>query len=134
FILSDVTYDDLRVKKLLEMKVPFAAYGQSNDEWDFPYVEVDGKYGIKLAVEHLVSKGHERIALISYMRGTRFGDIRTEGFIEAMQDANLPVSGEWIVHSPNTLEHAFEATREILASRPRPTAIVCAYDLMAFGA
>src|SRR5258706_12491692 len=29
FVLSDVTYEDLRVKKLLEMKVPFAAYGKS---------------------------------------------------------------------------------------------------------
>jgi DNA-binding LacI/PurR family transcriptional regulator len=134
FVLSDVTYDDLRVKKLLEMKVPFAAYGKSNDAWDFPYVEVDGRHGIQLAVDHLVSRGHERIALISYVVGTRFGDLRTEGFLEAMQRANLPVLEEWIVHSPNTLEHAFEAAKQILSGRPRLTAIVCANDLMAFGA
>src|SRR5258708_28985350 len=102
FVLSDVTYDDLRVKKLIEKKVPFAAYGKSNDAWDFPYVEVDGKYGIQLAVDHLLSRGHERIALISYTEGTRFGDQRTQGFIEAMERANLPIVEEWIVHSPNT--------------------------------
>jgi DNA-binding LacI/PurR family transcriptional regulator len=134
FVLSDVTYDDLRVKKLLGMKVPFAAYGKSNDAWDFPYVEVDGKRGIQLAVDHLISKGHERIALIAYVTGSRFGDQRTEGFFEAMQRANLPILDQWIVHSPNTLEHAFEATRQILSGRLRPTAIVCANDLMAFGA
>src|SRR4051794_36658459 len=74
FILSDVNYDDLRVKRLLEMKVPFAAYGKSNDAWDFPYVDVDGVRGVQLTVEHLLSKGHERIGLISYLAGSRIGD------------------------------------------------------------
>jgi DNA-binding LacI/PurR family transcriptional regulator len=134
FVLSDVTYDDLRVKRLLEMKVPFAAYGKSNDALDFPYVEVDGNHGIQLAVGHLVSKGHERIAFISYRAGSRFGDQRTAGFLEAMQRANLPIVEEWVTHSPNTLEHAYETTRQLLAGRPRPTAIVCANDIMAFGA
>ena len=134
FVLSDVAYDDLRVRKLLEMKVPFAAYGKSNDNLDFPFVEVDGNHGIQLAVDHLVAKGHERIALISYVSGSRFGDQRTEGFFEAMQRANLPIVSDWVLHSPNTLDHAFEATRQILSGKPRPTAIVCANDFMAFGA
>src|SRR5215813_13380558 len=133
-VLSDVAYDDLRVRKLLDMKVPFAAYGKSDDALDFPYVEVDGNYGIQLAVDHLVSKGHERIALVTYLSGTRHGDQRTQGFLEAMQRANLPVVDTWVVHSSNTLEHAVDATRQIMASRPRPTAIVCANDIMAFGA
>jgi DNA-binding LacI/PurR family transcriptional regulator len=133
FVLTDVTDDDLRVKKLLDKKAPFAAYGRSDDALDFPYVEVDGNHGIQLAVDHLVSKGHERIALISYLRGLRFGDQRTQGFLEAMQRANLPIVDAWVAHSSNTLEHAFEVTRQILAGKPRPTAIVCA-SIMAFGA
>lgn len=134
FVLSDIAYDDLRVQRLLAMKVPFATYGKSNEEWDFPYVEVDSKRGIQLAVEHLISKGHERIALISYVKGSRFGDLRTEGFLEAMGRANLPVLEGWAAHSPNTLEHAIHATHQILGGKPRPTAIICANDVMAFGA
>jgi DNA-binding LacI/PurR family transcriptional regulator len=134
FVLSDVTYDDIRISRLLDMKVPFAAYGRSNDDLDFSYVDVDSRRGIELAVEHLISKGHERIALITYREGLRFGDLRTQGFIEAMQRASLPVHEKWLIHSPNTLEHAAEATKQILAGRQRPTAIVCANDVMAFGA
>ncbi len=133
FVLSDVSYEDLRAKRLLDLKVPFAAYGKANG-WDFPYVDVDGRRGIQLAVEHLISKGHERIAFISYVQGNRFGDIRTEGFLDAMQRANLPVQEHWVVHSSNTLEHAYRAAQQILSGRPRPTAIVCANDVMAFGA
>jgi DNA-binding LacI/PurR family transcriptional regulator len=134
FVLSDLAYEDLRVKRLLEMKVPFAAYGKSNDEWDFPYVEVDGKRGIQLSVEHLIAKGHERIALISYLQGSRHGDLRTEGFLEVMDRAHFPVMDSWVAHSPNTLEHSFQATQQILSGKPRPTAIVCANDIMALGA
>ncbi len=134
FILSDVTYDDFRIKRLMELRFPFAAYGKSNDDWDFPYVDVDGKRGIKLAVDHLTARGHERIALLSYLKGLRFGDLRTEGFWEAMAQANLDVHESWIAQVPNTLEHAFQATQQILSTKPRPTAIVCANDVMAFGA
>ena len=58
-------------------KVPFAAYGKANGEGDFPYVDVDGKRGIQLAIEHLIAKGHERIGLISWPQGLRIGDMRT---------------------------------------------------------
>lgn len=134
FILSDVVYEDLRVKRLLEMKIPFAAYGKSNDEWDFPYVDVDGRRGIQLAVEHLLAKGHERIGLISWPEGSRIGDSRTQGYLETMQNANLPIRENWIAHTANTLDHALDATQQILSGKPRPTAIVCANDAMALGA
>lgn len=134
FVLSDITYDDLRIKRLLEMKVPFAAYGKSNEEWDFSYVDVDGTRGMRLAVDHLILQGHERIGLISWPEGSRIGDLRMQGYLEAMQLANLSVRDSWIAHSRNMLEDAFQATQQILSSKPRPTAIVCANDVMAFGA
>ncbi len=134
FVLSNATYNDARIIRLMETRIPFVVYGQSNKEWDFPFVDVDGKRGIHLAVEHLISKGHERIALISYPKGVLYGDSRTEGFVEAMQAANLPISKSWVTYSPNTLEHAFQTAQKILSAKPRPTAIVCANDVMAFGA
>ena len=133
FVLSDVNYDDARVKRLLEMKVPFSAYGKANETWDFPYVDVDGVRGVQLTVEHLLSRGHERIALISYLAGSRIGDLRTLGYREAMRQAGLPVTEAWIEHSINTLDGAFQAAQRILSNKPRPTAIVCANDVMAFG-
>jgi DNA-binding LacI/PurR family transcriptional regulator len=134
FVLSNTTYNDVRIMRLLETKTPFVVYGQSNKEWDFPFVDVDGKRGVHLAVEHLIAKGHERIALISYPKGVLYGDSRTEGFLEAMHAANLPISPAWVNYSPNTLENAFQTAQKILSIRPRPTAIVCANDVMAFGA
>lgn len=134
FVLSNTTYDDARIMRLIEIKNPFVVYGQSNSEWDFPFVDVDGKRGIELAVEHLIAKGHTRIALISYPKGVLYGDSRAEGFLEAIQRAGLPILDSWVAYSPNTLEFAFQSAQKILSTRPRPTAIVCANDVMAFGA
>lgn len=134
FVLSDVVYDDPRVARLLEMKVPFAAYGHTNAAWDCPSVDVDGKRGIQLVVEHLHANGHERIGLISWPPGSRVGDVRTQGYFEALARFGLPVDAAWIAYSSNTLDEASSAAQRILASRPRPTAIVCANDVMALGA
>ncbi len=133
FVLSDVVYDDPRIRRLLEMKIPFAAYGKSNAEWDFPYVDVDGKRGIQLAVEHLIANGHERIGMISWPEGMRIGDIRTQGYLDTLTNNNLPIRESWMAHASNTLDDAFQAAQSILTSKPRPTAIVCANDVMAFG-
>ncbi len=134
FVLSDLIYNDERVKQLLERKVPFAAYGSANGAGDFPHVDVSGQRGIQLAIDHLISRGHERIGFISWPQGFRIGDFRTQGYVDAMQRANLPVRESWMAHSANTMEQAFQATQQILSTKPRPTAIACANDIMAFGA
>jgi DNA-binding LacI/PurR family transcriptional regulator len=113
FVLSDVSYADPRVERLMQMGVPFAAYGKSNEAWDFPYVDVDGRRGLQLAVEHLIANGHERIGMISWHEGYRIGDIRTQGYLDAMRRANLPIRDGWIAHSSNTLEDSFGAAQRL---------------------
>jgi DNA-binding LacI/PurR family transcriptional regulator len=133
FVLSDVVYADPRVERLMKLGVPFAAYGKSDEAWDFPYVDVDGGRGIGLAVEHLIANGHERIGMLSWHEGNRIGDVRTQGYVDAMRRANLPIRDGWIAHSHNTLEDSFGAAQRLLSGKPRLTAIVCANDVMAFG-
>ncbi len=134
FVLSDVMYGDVRVKYLAERQIPCVTYGKANGDTGVPFVDVDGKRGTQLAVEHLISRGHERIGMISWPEGFRIGDMRTQGYIDAMGTAGLPIHESWIVHTPNTLQHAYEASKLILSTKPKPTAIVCANDIMAFGA
>ena len=75
-VLTDISYHDERVRYLRDAGVPFVAFGHTDEEGDFPSVEVDGRLGMKLAVEHLISRGHERIALLCWPAGMRVGDVR----------------------------------------------------------
>lgn len=39
--------DDERIAYLIKEDIPFVAFGRANDEWDFPYVDVDGEAGVR---------------------------------------------------------------------------------------
>jgi LacI family repressor for deo operon, udp, cdd, tsx, nupC, and nupG len=71
--------------------------------------------------------------MMSWHEGNRIGDVRTQGYLDAMRRANLPIRDGWIAHSSNTLEDSFQAAHRLLSGKPRLTAIVCANDVMAFG-
>lgn len=135
FILSDIRYDDLRIQRLFALNAPFVAFGGMYlPDAKFAYVDVDGKKGIGMAVNHLLAQGHERIGLINWHPGFLVGDVRSAGYHAAMQNAGIRVEPEWVAYTPNILRSASEATARIMSTQYPPTAIVCTNDVMAFGA
>src|ERR1044072_6696546 len=100
-----------------------------------PYVSTDDRAAMRLAVSHLVELGHERIGLAVGPR--RFVPVmrKVEGFVQQMRTA-LPYTAEeaetLVQHSLFTVEGGQAAATALLEKGC--TAIVCASDLMAFGA
>jgi DNA-binding LacI/PurR family transcriptional regulator len=133
FVLSDTTYDDRRILYLLKVGVPFVAFGRANEGWDFPSVDVDGRLGMRLAVEHLLARGHERIGMLCWPEGMRIGDLRALGYQDALTAAGIQPRAAWIGRTRNAVDHARLAAQQILSTSPKPTAIVCANDVMALG-
>jgi DNA-binding LacI/PurR family transcriptional regulator len=136
FIISSLNYQDPRIKVLQDLKVPFVAFGRTNERDDFPYVDVDNRTGMRLAVEHLLAQGHTRIAAIAWPAGSRVGSERLSGYYDAMHRAVLPVDSEWVVRGEGIFEHGYESTLRLLAlpEDRRPTAIVTLIDPLAIGA
>lgn len=135
FILSDIRYDDPRIARLYALNAPFVAFGGMNiTDADFAYVDVDGKQGIELVVDHLLALGHERIGLINWHPGLPVGDIREEGYRDALHRAGITVEPDWVGYTPNILRSAAETTERVLTSKHAPTALICTNDVMAFGA
>ena len=58
FIVASTNYDDPRIKLLMELDFPFVAFGRANPDWDFCYVDVNGRAGVRAATEHLLAQGH----------------------------------------------------------------------------
>jgi DNA-binding LacI/PurR family transcriptional regulator len=136
FVLSNTNLDDPRVQTLLQLRFPFVAFGRSNPEWDFPWVDVDGTYGLFIATRHLLQQGHRRIACLAWPYASLTGQYRLAGYRQAMADAGLDGDPEWVVRTENTYEDAYQAAQSLLDLPPsrRPTAIVALSDLMAIGA
>lgn len=136
FIVSSTNFDDWRIAYFMDIGFPFAAFGRANEEWDFPYVDVDGAAGIRMATEHLLAQGHRRIGLIGWPEGSLTGHYRLQGYLEAMEEAGVPVDLDWVVRGEHSAQFGRMAAGRLLdlpADR-RPTAIVALSDLMAIGA
>ena len=136
FVLSSVNYNDPRVVFLLERNFPFVAFGRSNPELDFPYVDVDGFDGLRQATQYLISRGHKRIATIAWPEDSRVGNERMRGYFESMREAGLKICPEWIERGEGTFEFGREAASRLikLEAVDRPTGIVTLNDTQAIGA
>jgi DNA-binding LacI/PurR family transcriptional regulator len=136
FVLSSVNYNDPRISFLLEQNFPFVAFGRSNPELDFPYVDVDGAAGLVQAVQYLLSRGHRRIAVIAWPKESRVGNERLQGYMETMRAAHVDICPEWIERGEGTYEFGHEAATRLirLPDSERPSAIVALNDTQAIGA
>ncbi|BCW57554.1 LacI family DNA-binding transcriptional regulator [Arthrobacter sp. StoSoilB20] len=101
-------------------------------------IRIDDSAIARKATNHLLGLGHTKIAHITgneaYDQDFHLPGTRRSGFEDAMNDAGCPVSPEWIVSADFTIEGAYAAARQLLASAPdRPTAVFAASDEMAIG-
>jgi DNA-binding LacI/PurR family transcriptional regulator len=136
FILSSVEYNDPRVLYLLEHSVPFVAFGRSNPELEFPCIDVDGGLGLRMAVQHLLSLGHQRIAALAWPESSRVGNHRLDGYLTALNEAGIQPLPAWIRRGEGRVASGARAAADLLElpASQRPTAIVALNDLMAIGA
>ena len=136
FVLSIINYDDPCVNYLLKRNFPFVGFGRLDDPDLFPNIDVDGGQGLHMAVEHLLSLGHTRIAALAWPLDSRVGNQRMDGYFAAMNQAGLDVPPVWVQRSEGTYENGYQATSRLLAlpEALRPTAFVAMNDLMAIGA
>ncbi len=133
-IVVRTRHNDPRIAFLVENKFPFVAFGSCDEGFDFPFVDVDGEYGTRLAVEHLIGLGHRRIAYLTGPKELTFSTHRLCGFLDAMRGKNVPIRDEWVLEGKLTESSGHELAEKLLDSTPRPTAIIAANDLMALGA
>jgi LacI family transcriptional regulator len=102
-----------------------------NQEYDS--IVTDNRSGAILAVEHLFSLGHRKIAMIgSNLRSPRSIQERREGYLQAMMRHGLdPV--QYLVDSPLTRTGGVDGMRWLLEHQPEVTAVFVANDDTATG-
>ena len=101
---------------------------------DFDFVGADHERGTRLATEHLIEQGHERIAFLGRIGGGPVYERRLVGYRRAMQNRRLAVPSEMIVDIALSREGGRDGVRQMLAMATKPTAAVCYNDIVAFGA
>jgi LacI family transcriptional regulator len=101
------------------------------------YVTVHEEEVGRIACEHLIQSGCRRIA---YLRGPRtaVGDMRSNGYRQALSENGLAIQADLVVESMNQEESEYqrghEAMVRLLVRRGRPDGVMTYTDRMALGA
>ncbi len=105
---------------------------------DCPHVRVDDHAAARTAVEHLLTLGHRRIAMIrtSDTDGTRWSsDVeRLRGYRNALADAEAPAPPDYVVTRPFGVAAGADGVDHLLALPEPPTAIFAYSDEIAVSA
>lgn len=123
---------DMSLFATLASRVPTVVAGSR--DVDIPAVAevfTDDEVGLDLAVEHLRSLGHTRIAHIAGIG--RVGEARASAYVDAMRAHGL--TEDVLIEYADFEERAgYRAMRALLEADQPPTAVVAAGDPAAFGA
>ena len=133
-VLMGVGRDDPEVQKLLESGTPLIAVDLDIVGEHASYVTSDNVGGARLAVRHLHSLGHTRIATIAGPQSTKPGADRLLGFRAELAALGLQPRTEYERQGDFYSESGEEAMRALLALPAPPTAVFAAADMMAIGA
>jgi DNA-binding LacI/PurR family transcriptional regulator len=139
FIVYSAPHDDPRVEAALARRLPVVTVDSPRDA-PTPFVGIDDRAGARSAAEHVRALGHERVAVLSFIRAldpdeTLVLDVtveRLEGYREGLGDA----WDDSLVRTcrPNSSRPARAAALELLQEPDPPSAILAMSDVFAIGA
>ena len=131
--------DETDFAPLLRRGVPICMLGgqMSFDDLDEPLVDtvsVPDDSAARMMVEHLIDRGHTRIAILAGEPDTPPRYNRERGYRRALAGRGIAVDEDLIRDCDFNERGGYDAMLGLLRSDPRPTAVFAANDLIAIGA
>uniref|UniRef100_UPI0039F0D21D LacI family DNA-binding transcriptional regulator n=1 Tax=Bordetella sputigena TaxID=1416810 RepID=UPI0039F0D21D len=123
------------LRRLLAMqRIPFVNVGVYHPDKPYASVGADNESAARRACEYLLSLGHTDIGVVAALaRHNDRASARVQGIRQALEAAGLDLRPEWHIEVPYKLDDARQAARTLLARDPRPTAVICGNDVLAYG-
>ncbi len=130
-IAPDIQHPQL--KEISEKKLPYIIVGTKVYNMDISYLDCENKESMCKGVDEIIKKGHYKIAFVKGPDSQTDAIERYEGFLLALKKHKIEINKNWIFDGNFLFESGIEAFKKIKKLKNKPTAIVCANDLMAFG-
>jgi len=125
---------DKTIESLRKKRFPFVVVGKPSNVEDVNWVDNDNQEAGFRATEHLIKLGHKRIGFIGGEFTYVFMGERFRGYKKALDAYGIRFDKELLSLREFVEEGGYNAAAKLIMQEARPTAIVAADDLMAFGA
>jgi LacI family transcriptional regulator len=121
------------VELLNQAGVPLVALDRTPNDYTGPSVTFNNQAAGRMAAEHLIGLGHQRIAHIAGPSFAHIAEERRAGFCQVLKEHGIPepvveyAQGSW------GIMQGYEAMQRLMARNQDFTAVFSAGDLMALG-
>jgi len=126
--------NDIAIKKVRNQKFPATLLGRPEDDVPISYVNNDNVLAAYQATRHLIELGHTCIGFLGGAEELVVTVDRVSGYRKALVEANIEVEPRYIVSSFFLEQGGYLGMMRLLALTDRPTAVLAADDILAFGA
>ena len=121
------------INEVKENGIPIVFFDRTSDLHATKVMQ-DDYNGALIATKHLIQQGYSKIAHITGPKDQMFTKNRLNGYLDALEEHQISVKKEWIIHSGFSQEWGEKDMIELLASRHAPDALFAVNDRKAIGA
>ena len=133
-LIAAVGLERAHLEQFASGSTPIVLLDRLYDDMPVDAVSVDNIKGAYAATQHLIQRGHTRIAMLQGLPGTYANTGRLNGYKQALLDAGIPVREEYIVGDDFGTLNGAVGMKQLLHLPEPPTAVFAAGDLIALGA
>jgi LacI family transcriptional regulator len=134
-ILMSIRLGDPNLEGLAASGVPFIGTCRMAEKDDSSrWVDADFVGGVEQSMDHLISLGHHRIALLSGPKNLVSVRLREQGYRKSLKKHNLMKVEDYILEGDFTSESGYALAVHAMKLSHPPSALICGDDMMAFGA
>lgn len=132
-------FDEEEVDILQSIQLPLLFVDFDASRYGETSILIDFSQGVGLALDYLLSAGHERIGIITGREKTRLNQSEIEDerfkYFKSMMEATKKFNSQWVVESDFTNDGGYIAMKNLLESSVEfPSAFFVSSDAMAIGA
>lgn len=132
-IIAPNDTDAQHLAQLRDRKLPTVIIDRHIEGWDVDSVLGDSFSGATVLVQHLISLGHERIAMLSGPANASTAEDRVAGYCMALDKAGIPIESGLIKRGEFRKTSGEEMTHRLFDEGLDPTAIFAANNAIAMG-
>ncbi|SFF67411.1 transcriptional regulator, LacI family [Halobacillus alkaliphilus] len=132
-IVQGIKKDDPYLIEILNSDIPCVLVDVPAEGEKVGFVTTDNVEGAMKAIDHLVSLGHDKIAMVNGHDQAFVSQERLKGFKLGLENLEKTFHPRLVVNGDYDEAISEEKAFQLLQHHPEITAVFCASDLMAFG-
>ncbi len=133
-IVCPIGLESKHLQKLYQ-ETPLVLVDRYFPKIPLPFVTSDDGLDSYKVVQHLISKGHSKIACIQGVENTSQNNMRVKGYKNALQDNGLAFDSKFLMGNSFSEKNGYYAAQQIIAmpKKKRPTAIFSLSSIITLG-